>query len=172
MIKTMCKQKNGDQIVNHYIFQCDSCAAYIDESWPHYYIHPKKHYCIDCAFILKHIDERKYLSFNGIVNNNFHVAVNTQGKVIIWQGGTTAPWEIKESMQRNTLEYAAWRTKVFIRDNYTCQSCGKLGGELNAHHIKSFKNYPKLRTKIENGITLCVDCHKAQHRKSISKGLK
>jgi len=29
-----------------------------------------------------------------------------------------------------------WREKVFKRDNYTCQVCGKKGGYLIADHIK------------------------------------
>lgn len=30
---------------------------------------------------------------------------------------------------------------------------------LEAHHIKSWKNYPKLRYKVSNGKTLCYECH-------------
>lgn len=30
----------------------------------------------------------------------------------------------------------------------------------NADHIKSFKDHPELRTDLQNGRTLCVDCHR------------
>jgi len=59
----------------------------------------------------------------------------------------------------SSLKYKIWRMKVFIRDNYTCQVCKKVGGYLEAHHIKSWAKYPKLRYKIDNGITLCKECH-------------
>jgi len=53
-----------------------------------------------------------------------------------------------------------WRIKVFERDSYTCQKCGKKGGRLQAHHIKPYKKHPKLRWDINNGETLCLECHK------------
>ena len=52
-----------------------------------------------------------------------------------------------------------WRTAVFERDNYTCRSCGKKGGRLEAHHIKAYKTYPELRHVLANGLTLCKKCH-------------
>jgi 5-methylcytosine-specific restriction endonuclease McrA len=55
---------------------------------------------------------------------------------------------------RDSIEYKRWRMKVFLRDNFTCQFCWKRGIYLEAHHIKDFKKYPKLRFKVENGITL------------------
>lgn len=62
-------------------------------------------------------------------------------------------------------ELRQWRNQVFKRDNYTCQSCGARNGNgkkivLNADHIKSFVNYPDLRLDIDNGRTLCIDCHR------------
>jgi hypothetical protein len=74
-----------------------------------------------------------------------------------WQGGKT-----KESKRiRNSRDFANWRTSVFKRDNYTCQDCGATGGlYLEAHHIRSFAHHEELRFDINNGLTLCKECHK------------
>lgn len=61
-------------------------------------------------------------------------------------------------------EYRFWRTEIFKRDNYTCQeckirSCKGISVQLEAHHIKSWKDYPESRYDINNGITLCKSCH-------------
>ena len=71
---------------------------------------------------------------------------------------------------RTSLEYVNWRKNVFERDNYTCQVCGKVGGTLNAHHIKSFALHKKLRLDVNNGITLCEKCHKEVHKKEKING--
>jgi len=64
------------------------------------------------------------------------------------------------SRHTQDLDLKLWRTAVFTRDDYTCQGCGVRGGYLEAHHIKSWKNYPELRYAIDNGQTLCKPCHK------------
>ena len=48
--------------------------------------------------------------------------------------------------------------------NYTCEDCEQIGGELNAHHIKNYKDYKSLRFKINNSVTLCYECHKEIHK--------
>ena len=58
-----------------------------------------------------------------------------------------------------------WVKKIKERDNYSCQVCGKdvkYGAPQNcqAHHILDKKNYPELRTDVNNGITLCYRDHK------------
>ncbi len=53
-----------------------------------------------------------------------------------------------------------WRKKVFERDGYTCQRHGEKGGNLEAHHIKSWVKFPKLRYVVSNGITVCYEGHK------------
>ena len=74
-----------------------------------------------------------------------------------WQGGIT---EINAQI-RQSFEYKLWRKAVFERDNYTCIWCGdNKGGNLEADHIKPFAYYPELRFAIDNGRTLCENCHK------------
>ena len=63
---------------------------------------------------------------------------------------------------RNTPDYVEWRKAVFARDNYTCTECGGRG-YLQAHHIKSWEDYPDLRLAVDNGQTLCVPCHEEKH---------
>lgn len=65
----------------------------------------------------------------------------------------------EQHMARNNTYYKEWVRNVFQRDNYTCQCCGKRGGNLNAHHLYNFAEYEDLRYDVENGITFCEECH-------------
>ncbi len=66
-------------------------------------------------------------------------------------------------------QYIEWRKKVFERDSYTCQICLIKGGYLEAHHIKSWKNYPELRYVIKNGITTHKgECHQMKNNETRS----
>lgn len=64
-------------------------------------------------------------------------------------------------MARNNVEYKIWRSAVFQRDAWLCQTCRlRENNKLHAHHIKSWSTYPELRFVVNNGVTLCEDCHK------------
>jgi 5-methylcytosine-specific restriction endonuclease McrA len=78
----------------------------------------------------------------------------------MWKGGVTP---INRKL-RKSIEFRLWREAVFARDNWTCQECNKRGGELHPHHIKRFAYYPELRFAIDNGQTLCKECHKKPSR--------
>lgn len=73
-----------------------------------------------------------------------------------WEGGITPD----NRRLRASSEYQAWRKAVFERDGYRCVHCGAVGGQLHADHIKPFAAYPELRLTVDNGRTLCVECHK------------
>ena len=92
-----------------------------------------------------------------------------------WKGGR---WHLREERHEIMagFEYRLWRKAVFERDNYTCIWCGDdRGGNLEADHIQTFKDNPELRLAIDNGRTLCHDCHVKRHRKyggtSVSNGV-
>lgn len=88
-----------------------------------------------------------------------------------WKGGVTP----LQRTLRGCFNTRLWRSDIFTRDNYTCQICGKRGGELNAdHYPKTFigilmeyeiKTYEEAINceelwNINNGRTLCKECHK------------
>lgn len=63
------------------------------------------------------------------------------------------------------MEWSATSKAVMLRDNHTCCDCGKRGGTaLVAHHIYVWAEYPELRYRHENCITMCVSCHHEMHR--------
>ena len=78
-----------------------------------------------------------------------------------WKGGITP----ENQVGRNSLEYKHWRNSVFARDDYTCQICGKRGGELQAHHLERWSECKGKRYEVNNGMTLCKECHKEVHRR-------
>ena len=47
-----------------------------------------------------------------------------------WRGG--------KCDKHTGFEYFEWRRKVYLRDGFSCQMCGKIGEKIHAHHIKSF----------------------------------
>lgn len=99
-------------------------------------------------------------------HKNKHLSLQTRIKIGISKSGDKCPfWKGGVSKEnkliRASLKYKQWRKSVFERDKYTCVFCGKIGGELNADHIKPFCSFVELRLEVSNGRTLCVPCHKS-----------
>ena len=83
------------------------------------------------------------------------------------------PWlqEHKWAYQKGVnYGYANAREHALVRDNYTCQCCGKKNCRLEVHHIQFRSNGGS--DDLENLITLCEDCHKAVHLGKIGLKLK
>ena len=94
------------------------------------------------TYCLKHAVEKAKYKISGANHYN-------------WKGGTGS----KRHQEMGRIEYKLWRTAVFTRDNFTCIWCGQCGGRLEADHIKPWILYPELRYAIDNGRTLCKECH-------------
>ena len=76
-------------------------------------------------------------------------------------------WDFSKSWEeryigRGYYEYLTWRKKILRRDK-SCIKCGSKE-DLVAHHILNYSEYPSLRTDINNGKTLCKDCHVRFHK--------
>jgi hypothetical protein len=67
--------------------------------------------------------------------------------------------KLKPVNERMCAEYKIWRTSVFERDHFTCQVCHVKGCYLEAHHLKRWVDFPELRFEVDNGQTLCRNCH-------------
>jgi len=105
-----------------------------------------------------------------------------------WKGGVSP----LSSRIRSLFEYKVWVGKIFERDAYKCQECGK-GGNIEAHHIKEFckilseflqtySQFSPIEDKetlvrlaisyqpfwdLSNGKTLCLECHAKTYKKII-----
>jgi 5-methylcytosine-specific restriction endonuclease McrA len=75
--------------------------------------------------------------------------------------------EYQRNEKNNPLKTTKWtklRKHVLARDKYLCQRCLYKynrfnSSELQAHHIKSRKNYPELVYDERNILTLCKTCN-------------
>lgn len=57
-------------------------------------------------------------------------------------------------------DYKIWRGRVYSRDGFKCRVNNKqCKGRIEAHHILAWRDYPELRYKTNNGITLCHAHH-------------
>ena len=77
-----------------------------------------------------------------------------------WRGGINT----LHSQIRTSIEYLDWRKSVFERDKYICQCCGKAScADITSHHLNAFASFPEQRMDIDNGTTLCEQCHRGFH---------
>jgi hypothetical protein len=80
-----------------------------------------------------------------------------------WNWNANLTQEEREN-GRNIEGYTEWRQQVYQRDNYTCICCGDdNGGNLNAHHLDGYDWCKEKRITVNNGVTLCEDCHSDFH---------
>ncbi len=85
----------------------------------------------------------------------------TGPKNVNWEGGVSA----QNRTLRNSRKHREWSRTVYARDNWRCTIC-KIhcqAGNIIAHHIKPFAQFPAERFVVENGVTLCRPCHARIH---------
>lgn len=112
-----------------------------------------------------------------------------------WKGGTSSLYE----RIRNLLEADIWRNSVFKRDSYRCQHCYSVIKRFQAHHapkpfatllqefLQLYSEYSPIEDQeklfefakvytpfwnVDNGKTLCKDCHILMHSSKNLQGKK
>lgn len=147
---------------------CKACGVKMNYLWPIWKSESKDSYCYDCAFKLGLVSESEYIHCACFsLGRVLHAGINpsTHEIELLDRKNQKFSWQKSLKDYRHTKQYSDWRKAVFERDNFTCQDCGQHGGYLEAHHIKSFKKYPKFRFDVKNGVTLCRACHLKRHRR-------
>jgi hypothetical protein len=77
---------------------------------------------------------------------------------IFWKGGITN----ENRRIKSQPKYYKWSKEIRKRDK-KCQKCEK-DKKLHAHHIINFSFNINVALDLNNGITLCEDCHKLFHK--------
>lgn len=91
----------------------------------------------------------KEIKYKGENNPNFNPQLTSEDRV----------------RGRNFEEYRDWAKLVKQKDNHKCRICNSSpSGKLVSHHLDNYKDFPELRTNIDNGVCLCVEHHLEFHK--------
>lgn len=124
--------------------ECDCCHKKKKLTYSSYaqnYHDDGKYYCIHCSYKMRYSGENN-------INWNFDIT------------------QEERERKRKYPEYTQFVKAVYVRDNYTCQCCGKRQDkDMVAHHLDGYNWCKERRTDVTNGITLCGKCHDAFHQK-------
>lgn len=121
--------------------KCDLCGKEYQEKYNDYnkHNHDGKCYCRSCANKL----------FNSGENHSR------------WRQDLT---DEDREVGRSYPEYTQFIKRVYKRDNYTCQCCGKKPKHgLVVHHLNGYNWFIEGRIDETNAVTLCENCHSNFH---------
>ncbi len=82
-----------------------------------------------------------------------------------WQGGLS----LIRSRYRRDFRHIIWKRKVLERDEHECCECQDVSNisKLEAHHLREYALYVDQRYDVENGVTLCHNCHRDVHKNEV-----
>lgn len=119
-----------------------------------------------CSIVCKSNDNEVKEKFTKLVSKPFSPERKEKHRHFFKTGEESDKWikdrtKVKKSEKKHLdTEYKQWMLSVKKRDSWKCkienQDCA---GRSEAHHILPWREYPELRYKINNGITLCHAHH-------------
>lgn len=174
-----CTMAGSNNYFHSHTYEGNKNCNYKDgrTSKDHYCVHPGCNKKIDRTTIYKTSRCRKHSNI-GELNGNY-IDGRTPLKDLI----------------RHSDNHKQWSLNVFKKDHFKCQHCGAVKVKFTAHHLKKFSiilseflsfysQFSPIEDKetlvrlsiswsdfwdVNNGITLCEDCHKQEHAKIKAK---
>lgn len=126
-----------------------------------------KYYCHICAMKLPEVREnarQKQTGKKHTLKSILKMKINHPRLGIFGKNNPCwNPNKTDEERQHSISGINKWKKLVKERDNHTCQCCSSKEN-LCVHHLNNFLDFKKQRTDINNGITLCKDCHILFHK--------
>lgn len=78
-----------------------------------------------------------------------------------WAGGITG----RIDKIRKSEKYLEWKRAIYKRDGHKCSYCGRKDMVIHAHHIVPIYEDESKIFDVNNGITLCRECHEKTYGK-------
>lgn len=121
----------------------------------------------DCC---KKISKVHYYTYSYCHHDGIYYCNSCSNKILT-SGENNPRWnstisEEERKYGRGSEEYSLFVHSVLARDKYRCVCCGAQNNtKIEAHHLNGYNWCVEGRTDIDNGVTLCRNCHKDFHNK-------
>ena len=135
LVKLMCLESKGD-LDPSYSFEFDQ----------------------DLAAALR-VDDKKWEEIRDVFLAKKLIEKRGNGYTVIYGGGIK-----KEGSRPPQKEWAALRSTVFERDDYTCQYCGVRGVSLQCDHVIPVSRGGS--NELSNLVAACAKCNLSKHDKT------
>lgn len=82
-----------------------------------------------------------------------------------FQPGPAHPNYIDGTRSRRTFADQQWYKAVLAAADFVCDITGRRGGNMSAHHLYSYADYPDRRLDLSNGVCIQHELHELFHSK-------
>ena len=123
----------------------------------------QERYGVDCVFSAESIKNKiKETCISKYGAPNYMIYAK---HLKLYRGDKSSHWKPVKLQRQNRWDakYIEWRASVLKRDKFKCMRCNS-SKFLQAHHIINWVSQEEYRYDVDNGITLCKDCHTQFHK--------
>jgi 5-methylcytosine-specific restriction endonuclease McrA len=151
-------EQNG--IINYETTYCKAMEEYQEtEILPLFHFDPD-----DTSVYLQGININSSSAVLSYIVNEINEVLDLKAKTVVLKQICKKTITPKSSKTQRGFNQVAWSSMVKLRDKQ-CTECSSVY-DLHAHHVKSFKDNEELRYDINNGVTLCGQCHRKWHKEN------